>query len=193
MVTTTTDGLSLRIVCSCKRTSQQRNMSTAMVSDLFIAARTSKGSTLSGKLVTAPVLVRHTSSALSLASNGTSNHIGGENNTNNTRLSSFVFGDRNGNGNNNNNNNNGITPTDAHRRNSSANSPGVGMVPVHGYATSGSISFGGPSSAIIQNGVSHIQSQRSNRMLPLVMMIALDICVVIVHLVLVINQKQQQV
>ena len=118
-----------------------------------------------------------TSSALLLPPNGTSNHIDGKSKTNNTPLSHMVFGDGNGN----NNNNNGITPSDAHRRNSGVNSLGVGMVAVHGYATSGSISFGGPSGAIIQNGVSHrqiqrlsqlalIQNQQSNRVLPLIMM-----------------------
>ena len=131
-----------------------------MASDLLIAARTSNGSPLSGKLVTAIVLLQHTSSALSLAPNGTSNHIGGKNNTNNTPLSPMVFGG-NGNGNNNNNNNNGITstPSETHTRDRSANLLGVGMVAAHGYATSGSISFSGSSSAIIQNNISHRHNQ----------------------------------
>ena len=86
---------------------------------------------------------RYTSRALSffLAPNGTSIHIGGKNNTNNTPLSPMVFGNWNGNGNSNNNNNNGITPSETHTRNNSANSVGVGMVVVHGYATRGSISL----------------------------------------------------
>ena len=56
-------------------------------------------------LITAPVLLRHTSSVLSLAPNETSNHIGGKNNTNDMPLSPMVFGDGNGNGNGNHNNN----------------------------------------------------------------------------------------